>query len=443
MTKCHQLSFYNKKDLQFNFNGGDITSDAGLLLIKEFDNKLNLSKRMANCVKDERDINKITYTIEELFNQRIYSWLAGYEDCNDANKLKNDPAIKAIVNRKDFSKPVASQSTLSRLENMVDMKDIFRMQKLLIGVFVESFGDKIPEKLIIDVDGTDDPAHGAQQLTMFNGHYGQNMYRPLIISSNNHILDALLRKGNVHDSRSMITRLQFVIGELKKSWPDVKIIIRIDAGGAVPAIYEFCEFNEFEYVIGLIGNSRLKKESSELSKQAKKEYKKTKIMQQLFGETIYRAEKWDKARRVIMKAKYIEEKSHTRYLVTNLDKNISPENLYKDYYSPRGDFERIIGDLKNGFKGDRLSCHCFIANQFRLLMAVFQYEIIELFRNYCLEGTEYRTAQPETLRRALIKIGARVKETTRKLWVECCSSYPYKKLIDLIIWRIEKIPQMA
>lgn len=443
MTNCHQLTFYNKKDLQFNFEGGDITSDAGLLLIKEFDNKLNLSKRMAACIKDTRDQRKIDYTIEELLNQRIYSGLAGYEDCNDANQLRNDPTIKAVVNKKDINQPVASQPTLSRLENMVSMKDIFKLQKLNIKFFTESFGNKVPEKLIIDIDGTDDPAHGAQQLTMFNGHYGQNMYRPLIISSNDYVLDALLRKGNVHDSRGMIKRLQFVIGELKKAWPKVKIMIRIDAGGAIPEIYEFCEYNEFEYIIGLIGNSRLNKASAKLAEEARKEFDKTNKPQQLYGKTIYQADKWNIARTVIMKVKYSGEKPHSRYLVTNINEIILPEDAYKKHYSPRGDFERIIGDLKNGFSGDRLSCNSFIANQFRLLMAVLQYQIVELFRNYCLKGTEYRTVQPETLRRVLIKIGARVKTTVRKLCFECCSSYPYKKLIEVIFWRINQIPQMA
>lgn len=141
--------------------------------------------------------------------------------------------------------------------------------------------------------------------------------------------------------------------------------------------------------------------------------------------------------------KHSGDKPHSRYLVTNIDETIFPEDAYKKNYSPRGDFERIIGDLKNGFSGDRLSCHSFIANQFRLLMAVLQYEIVELFRNYCLEGTEYRTVQPETLRRALIKIGARVKTTVRKLWFECCSSYPYKELVELIVKRINQIPQIA
>ena len=439
MTSCHQLSFYNKKDLIINFNGGDITSDAGLLIIKELDNRLKLTKRIISCLKDTRNKNYITFTLEELFNQRFYSSLAGYEDCNDANELRFDPTIKAIGNKKDFNQPFASQPTISRLENMIDMHSIYRLQKLLIELFIESYNGKNPKELIIDIDSTDITAHGHQQLTLFNGYYKENMYSPLIISSNGHFLNILLRKGTAHGSWAAISRLQLVIGELKKVWPKVNIVIRIDAGGAIPEIYEFCEFNEFKYVIGLIKNNVLKKEISKLSEQAEKGFNETQEKQQLFGETKYQAESWSKQRRVIMKAEYNEKGSNKRFLVTNIDKN-TPEDIYKKDYSPRGDFERIIDDLKNGFSGTRLSCHGLIANNFRLLMSVFQYEMIDLFKTHCLKDTEYSTVQPETIRRAIIKIGARVKESARRLWFEFCSSYPYKELINLIISRINKIP---
>jgi hypothetical protein len=442
MTNCHQLTFYNKKDLQFNFNGGDITSDAGLLPIKEFDNQLNFTKRIISLIKDKRDRRYTTHSIDDLFNQRFYSMLAGYEDCIDANTLKIDPALKAVVNKDNFNEELASQPTLSRLENMVDMHDILRLQKHLIKIFIESYGNKTPNHLTIDIDATDINAHGHQQLTLFNGYYKQNMYSPLIISSNGYFLNILLRKGNAHGSWNAIPRLQFVIGEIKKAWPDVELLIRIDAGGATPEIYDFCEVNEFKYVIGLIKNNILKKEISKLSEQAEKDYKITQVKQQLFGETYYQANTWDKLRRIIMKAEHNEKGSNKRFLVTNLNRD-SSESIYKNDYSPRGDFERIIDDLKNGFSGDRLSCHAIIANNFRLLMAVFQYELIKRFKDYCLKDTEYSTIQPETFRRMLIKIGARVKESARKLWVECCSSYPYKELIDLIILRIRKIPVLT
>ena len=268
------------------------------------------------------------------------------------------------------------------------------------------------------------------------------MYSPLIISANGHFLSILLRKGNAHGSWSVIQRLQLVIGELKKVWPNVNIVIRIDAGGAIPEIYEFCELNEFKYIIGLITNPNLKKEISKLSEQAEKAFKETGEKQQLFGETQYQAASWSQSRRSIMKAEHNEKGSNKRFLVTNFEDG-TPEDLYKKEYSPRGDFERIIDDLKNGFSGTRLSCHRLVANNFRLLMSVFQYELISLFKKHCLQGTEYSTVQPETLRRAIIKIGARVKETARRLWFECCSSYPYKELINLVISRIQKIPIVA
>lgn len=442
MTKCHYLQFYNKKKLAVNFTGGDITSDAGLLLFKEFDHKIKLTERMSDCIKDTRDQRYIDYSIQEILSQRFYSWLAGYEDCNDANELRKDPTIKAIVSRKDFNKPVASQPTLSRLENSVDMHDIFRLQKLLIDLFIQKYQNNPPEELIIDVDSTDDPTHGAQQLTLFNGYYYQYMYCPLIISCNNHILDALLRKGNAHTSWGVIPRLKFITEKLKETWPEVKIIIRIDAGGATPAIYEYCERQNFNYVIALIRNKVLEKAISEIASFAEILYKETAEKQQIFDEIKYQAESWNTPRRVVMKAEYNRLGSNKRFLVTNME-TVPPKIVYQKCYAPRGNFERVIGELKNGFKADRLSCHSFIANQFRLLLAVFQYELIELFSESCLKNTEFRNVEPETLRRALIKIGARVRVTIRRLWIECCSSYPYKNLIEIILSRIRNIPEYS
>lgn len=440
MTECHELKFFTKKKVTLNYNGGNISSDGGLLLIKEFDNRLKLTDRLANCIKDQRNASYISHTIKNLIDQRFYSWLGGYEDCNDANELRKDPILQAINNR--ISTDLASQSTLTRLENMVTSHDNHSLHNLLLDLFIERIKKNKPNELVIDIDGTDDQAHGAQQMTLFNGYYGENMYSPLIIGSGGHIIDVVLRKGNAHGSWAVIPRLKRIIPILRKNFPDVEITVRIDAAGASPKIYEYCEKEELKYVIGLISNNVLKKGISELSKQAEDEFKKTKEKQKLFGEVNYQAGSWNKARRVIMKAEHNEKGPNKRFVVTNID-NILPENLYNEHYTPRGDFERIIDDLKNGFSCDRLSCHRFIANQFRLLMAVFQYEIIQLFKEYCLSGTELATSQAETIRRTIIKIGARVKATTRRIWVECCSAYPYKNLIKIILDRIRNMPEFA
>lgn len=439
MTECHELKFFTKKTVTLNYKGGNISSDAGLLLIKEFDDKLKITERMAKCIEDQRNLSYISHTITNLVVQRFYSWLAGYEDCNDANELRKDPILQTINNR--ITTDLASQPTLSRLENMVTTHDNHRLHNLLLDLFIEKFKNNKQKELIIDIDGTNDPAHGAQQMTLFNGYYGENMYSPLIIGSGGHIMDVLLRKGNAHGSWAVVARLKRIIPILKKEFPGIEITIRIDAAGASPKIYEYCEEKKLKYVIGFINNNRLKNEISDLSKQAEDEYNKTKEKQKFFGEVNYQADSWDKARRVIMKAEHNEKGPNKRFVVTNID-NVAPESLYNDYYTPRGDFERIIDDLKNGFNGDRLSCHRFIANQFRLLMAVFQYEVIQLFKEYCLKDTEFATSQAETIRRTIIKIGARVKATTRRIWIECCSAYPYKNLIKIILDRIRNIPEI-
>jgi hypothetical protein len=249
MTERHELKFFAKKTVTLNYKGGNISSDAGLLLIKEFDDKLKITKRMANCIKDQRNPSYISHTVKNLVDQRFYSWLAGYEDCNDANELRKDPVLQTINNR--ATTDLASQPTLSRFENMVTPHDNHKLHRLLLDLFIEKIRKNKPKELTIDIDSTDDIAHGHQQLTLFNGYYGENMYSPLIISANGHFLDILLRKGNAHGSWAVIPRLKIIIPRLKKEFPEMEITIRIDAGGATPKIYEYGEEHNLKYVIGL------------------------------------------------------------------------------------------------------------------------------------------------------------------------------------------------
>jgi hypothetical protein len=439
MTECHELQFLKKK-ITLNYKGGNISSDTGLLLFKELDYRLKITDRITNCITDVRDPRYTTHKLKDLITQRFYSCLAGYEDCNDADSLQTEPILMTIANKLQETCGLASQPTLSRLENMVTAKDNQNLFDLLVELFIERYKGKSPETLIIDIDGTDDPAHGAQQMTLFNGYYGQNMYSPLIISAEGHFLDILLRKGNAHTTWGLIPRLKRVMLKIKDIFPDIKLIIRIDGGGASPEVYKFCEENNLYYVIGLIGNKVLINKAAELSKQAEKLFKETGEKQKLFDEFGYQAKSWDKSRMVTVKAEHNAIGPNKRFIVTNMD-FLFPKDLYEKCYSQRGKFEQIFDELKNGLNGGRLSCHRFIANQFRLLMAAFQYETVQLFREYCLLETEYLTARVETIRRTFIKIGSRVKITARRVWVECCSSYPYKNLINIILNRIHKIPE--
>jgi hypothetical protein len=313
MTKCitEQLifSFFRKRQLTVDFDGGEITSDSGLLLIRQADNSLRLSERISECIEDRRDSRYADHSMLELLRQRIYQVVAGYEDCNDANLLRKDPALKAACDRLLSDNPLASQPTLSRLENSVTTKDLFRMAEQFLQIYIRRNKKRKPKRIILDLDGTDDPTYGNQQLTFFHGYYDQYMYHPLVIydADTEELITAALRAGNRRASYGAVSILERIVPKLKEAFPRTEIIIRGDAGFAVPALYEYCEQEGLKYVIGLIRNDVLERMIENLMGKAQELYRETQQKQRLFAEGKYQAQSWDKERRVIMKAEWLPQ----------------------------------------------------------------------------------------------------------------------------------------
>lgn len=434
MTKCTTgqlgFSFLRKRKLTVDFGGGEITSDSGLLLVRQADQSMGLLEGLSNCITDRRDSRYTDHDLLTLLRQRIYQIVAGYEDCNDANFLRKDPALKAACGRTLSDKELGSQPTLSRLENTVTQEDLYRMGQWFVDLYIRRNRKRKPKRIIIDADGTDDPTYGDQQLTFFHGYYDQYMYHPLLVydADTGEMITAVLRAGNRHASYGVVAILKRIVAKLKAVFPNTEIIIRGDAGFAIPALYEYCEQEKLKYVIGLIRNDVLERMIERLLEKVQSLYEKTGQKQRLFAEGFYQAQSWEKERRVVMKAEWLPRGPNRRFVVTNL--SMEAKQLYEFYTERGGTCEVRIDEFKNGLKADRLSCHRFVANQFRLFLHMAAYWLVLRLRQ-ALTKTEFSSMQIQQLRTRILKIGGQVVQTARRLWFRLASGYPWKDIFAL------------
>ena len=442
-TVCHkQLNFGSlfSKEIVADFTGGSLSSDAGGLVLREIDQRYRLTEKVASCLRDGRDSNKVKHELITLVRQRLFAIALGYEDNNDAAWLCKDPALKIMAGRApESAKNLASQPTLSRFENRANAKDLRRLSDWLVDLYLKIHPG--PRKVIVlDMDATDDPTHGKQQLSFFHGYYEEHMYHPLLVfdGRDGFPLAAVLRPGNAHASKGALAVLKRLVKKLKKAYPGALILFRADAGFAVPALYDYLGGQpETRYVIGFITNNRVLEKAAPLLEKAQRQYQETGEKQRLFTSFSYQAESWTRPRRIIAKVEYTHLGSNQRFVVTNLVRK--PQFVYDDIYVLRGDVENRIKELKLELKADRLSCHRFLANQFRLLLHTVAYCLFWLMRHH-LRGTELATAQVNTLRLKLLKIGARIRETSRRIWVHLASGYPYRDLLAGLLQNLRASP---
>jgi hypothetical protein len=430
ITKQLTFSFIRKQKVTVDFAGGEITSDSGLLLVRQADNALRLIAGLSGCIEDRRDNRYTDHDHETLVRQRTYQIVAGYEDCNDADVIRKDPALKTACGRKLSDEDLGSQPTLSRLENAVTWTDLYRIGAYFVDLYIRRNRKRKPNQIILDLDGTDDPTYGNQQLTFFHGYYDQYMYHPLVIydADTGELITAVLRPGNKHASYGAVSVLKRIVPKLKEAFPKAEIIIRGDAGFAVPDMYEYCEAEGLKYVIGLIRNDVLERMIEALLNNAHRQFIKTGQKQRMFQEGVYQAGSWETARRVIMKAEWLPQGPNCRFVVSNLSHD--PKDLYEFYTERGGTCEVRIDEFKNGLKADRLSCHRFVANQFRLFLHMAAYWLVLRLRE-ALKKTEFASMQIQQLRLRLLKIGGQVIQTARRVWFRLASGYPWKKIFIL------------
>lgn len=445
MTDCStQLTFdfYSRRALRVNFEGGDLSSDAGLLLVRQADRRLGLTERLGGCIGDWRDAALIRHTVVDQVRQRVFQICAGYEDADDCDDLRKDPVLKIVCDRLPCGdRDLASQPTMTRLENHVSNKDLAAIRRLFLDLFIASY-KRPPKELILDVDGWDDPTHGGQQLTFFHGYFGQHMYYPVQISEarSGRPIVVQLRPGNSHAGKGICGILMWVVGRLRLAWPGVAITVRGDCGFSLPEIMRVCERLGIEYALGIASNQVLQRKGADLLERARLEWHRTGKKVRLFDDVYYAAKTWDAPRRVIIKAEWLDQGPNRRFVVTNrLD---DPQELYDQVYVQRGeDCENRIKEFKLGLKADRLSCHAFLANQFRLYLFQAAYWLLLAIRE-AAAGTAFEHAQVSRLREQLIKLGARVRQTARRVWVYIASACAWKNVLTIISSRL-LLPQWA
>jgi hypothetical protein len=448
MDSCQlaiDLPGLSRKPIALDFDGGDLSSDAGLIPLALADQQMQLTQQMAAALHDPRDPRKIEHTLHDLLRERIYLIAQGYADQNDATSLRHDPVLKLAVGRTPSDAPLASQATLSRLENQVTRADLRRLAEVFLDQFVARCGTD-PKWITLDFDPFADECHGAQQLCLFNGHYDAYCYLPLYLcgisdGGRPYVIGALLRDGRAAPTEGAVSLLRRVVKTLRQQFPTVQILVRGDGAFGVPEMIGACRALSVNFLFGKPQNARLHALSERVQLRAAVAYSVTKREHREFGEFRYAAESWKQEERVIVKAEVTCGKLNPRFVVTDLAAadGWAPQALY-GLYCERGDApENRIKEFARDLAGDRLSCHDFLANQFRLLLSVAAYMLIQTLQDG-LAGSEGESAQAGTLRLSLLKVAARVIERYRVVRVHLPTSYPLKRLWRRLIAALVQPP---
>jgi hypothetical protein len=444
MTECTQSGFgfeaSGRREIVARFDGGTISSDGGAFLLRQTDRRLNLLPRLAECFLDGRNQEQVEHSILEMLSQRIYGLALGYEDINDHEQLRNDPVFGILAGREELEKPLAGKSTLNRMELGAGTKDRYKkitfwkeaVDELLVKVFLESH-QKAPDQIILDVDTTDLPLHGKQEGRFFHGYYDSYCYLPLYLFCGEHVLCARLREANHDAAFGSLEEIRRIVAQIRGAWPKVKIILRGDSGFCRNELMSWCENNGVDFVFGLARNQRLRKIIGAQMHEATQQWKQTAKPARVFSEFKYQTKKtkkggWDRERRVAAKAEHIDGKENPRFVVTSLtSEQWAAQALYEELYCARGDMENRIKEQFSLF-ADRVSSETMRANQMRLYLSAMAYILVSGLRRLGLKETELAEAQVSTIRTKLLKIGAQIRVTVRKVWVSMASSYPWQAL---------------
>ena len=455
MTESTQFSFgfaaLYRREVVAKFDGGDITTDAGGLLLREVDRRLNLIDRLAGCFTDHRQPHQVEHQVRELVAQRIYGLALGYEDLNDHDQLRSDPLIAALIGKaepkgtdrrreQDQGKAGAGKSTLNRLElTPADADAQARYKKivhhgatmdgLLVDLLLEAH-DTPPARIVLDLDATDDPIHGNQEGRFFHGYYREYCYLPLYILCGEFVLCARLRSSNIDASAGALEEVERIVAQIRAQWPQVEMVLRGDGGFSRDALMSWCEDHGVYYVFGLAKNKRLLKIIGRQLHEAQVQCEKSQKAARVCSEFSYQTRKsWKRERRVIAKAEYLEKGANPRFVVTSLSaEQFAAQALYEEVYCARGEMENRIKEQQLALFADRTSTELMRSNQLRLYFSTFAYQLMQGLRRLGLQGTEMAQAQCQTIRLRLLKIGAQIRVTVRRVCLSLAAGCPFREL---------------
>lgn len=466
-TECNQSAFafqpLGSRQVTATFDGGMITSDGGALLLRELESRTGLLASLAQCFDDHRDPDLIEHTVEELIKQRVFGLALGYEDLNDHDTLRSDPLLATLVGKRDplgreridprdRGQALAGKSTLNRLElTPVGARRESRYKKIvarhrdLESWFVATFlqlTPQAPTEIVLDLDATDDPLHGRQLGRFFHGYYQHYCYLPLYVFCGEHLLCAKLRPADIDAAAGSVKVVAEIVRQIRRVWPDVRIILRGDSGFCRENLLQWCEENAVDYLFGLAKNSRLQRIIGRPLHEAQLEFAATGQACRRFADFVYQTQKsWSRARRVVGKAEHLAKGANPRFVVTSLTpEQCDARALYEERYCARGEMENRIKEQQLCLFADRTSCHTMRANQLRLWLSSAAYVLLAALREHGLAGTELARTRCDTIRLKLLKIGAVVRVSVRRVWVSLSGSYPYQELFRQVLDKLRQWP---
>jgi hypothetical protein len=442
MTECSQSPFefagHFSRRVVASFEGGAITTDGGGLLLRETDRRLNLLPRLAACFVDRRDPQLIRHSVRELVSQRVYGLALGYEDLSDHEQLRQDPVLRLMAGKEELDRePLAGKSTLQRLEandgsasrysKIIYWRDA--IDELFVNVFLEAHATP-PAEIVLDIDTTDVELHGGQEGRFFHGYYDEYCYLPLYLFCGEHLLGVRLRTANIDAAAGSLREIERIVGQVRERWPGVRIVLRGDSGFCRDELMSWCEEQKVDYVFGFARNERLRRLIARAMGQAAQQFEQTGQPARVFDEFPYRTTTgtWGRARRVVAKAEYIDGKENPRYVVTSLTaERWTAQRLYEELYCARGEMENRIKEQFSLF-ADRASAESMRANQLRMYLSAMAYVLVSGLRRLGLQTTELATAQAATIRTRLLKIGASVRVSVRRVVLSMAAGHPWARV---------------
>lgn len=450
MTECNGKPMVfgacGRREVVASFDGGTISSDGGVLLLREVDRRLELMPRLARCFRDERSALLIRHRVEELIAQRVYALALGYEDLNDHEQLRDEPLLAVVAGKaKPGAERLAGKSTLNRLELSAGSSDRYHkihydapgLDRLLVALFIEAHRCA-PAQIVIDLDTTDLTLHGEQEGRFFHGYYDSYCYLPLYIFCGEHLLCARLRTADQDAAAGCVEEIARIIKQIRAAWPSTRIVLRADSGFCRNELMSWCEAQAVDYVLGVARNERLRRRIERPMRKAKRAQRETAMPARVFTEFKHYTTtgSWSRRRRVVAKCEQLQDKENPRYVVSSLPASEWPARaLYEELYCARGDMENRIKEQKCLF-AERVSSAIMRANQLRLYFSALAYVLMQGLRRLALSGTEFAKAQVNTIRLKLLKIAAQVRLSVRKVWISMASSYPYQSLFETLYKRL-------